>query len=65
MLEYEPSLNGVLLNKEDCRNVRLVFKGDDDGEFFQVSIEEVPHERTLSTGQTVTINILSIAYSKG
>ena len=34
-----PSLNGVLLNKEDCRNIRVLSKGSEDAEFFQVSLQ--------------------------
>jgi len=38
-LEFEPSLNGVLLNKEDCKNVRVISEINDDVEYFHASLQ--------------------------
>ena len=36
---FSHSLNGVLLNKEGCRNVRILSEINDDVEYFQVSVQ--------------------------
>ena len=36
------SLNGVLLNKEDCKNVRVISEINDDVEYFHASLQVSP-----------------------
>jgi len=56
-LEFEPSLNGVLLNKECCRNVSVVSSANDDVGSFQVTFEADVYVFVPAAGDHLSVKV--------
>lgn len=59
-MEFEPSLRGVLLNKEDCRNVEVISAVQEDVEYFLVSLEANCFVFSPAPGDHLTVKLQKV-----